>query len=215
MASVCPAREEAVQAHAGAGSFELRDGAAQRADRGGQHRIVPEPLQSELQQSLDPCFTGHVDAAQRLDHAGQGVDHLARIAGQGGFDRGGGAFTVAQHRERPGGVRGGGDHRDPLQVDAHAVTVSHDPVDNRVTSRSTERAMAVSTHPAKGPGRPYSQHAGRALVVALGQDPPRRDVGEQYVVVAGHPGAVPAVRGTEAQRVVHHRLAGQGDHELP
>ena len=81
---------------------------------------------------------------------------LPRIVGQGNLDRGGGAFAVAQLRERPGGVRGGRDHRDPLQVDAHAVPVSHDSVDNRVTSRSTERAMADSTHPAKGPGRPYS-----------------------------------------------------------
>ena len=36
------------------------------------------------------------------------------------------------------------------------LALSHDSDDNRVTSRSTERAMADSTHPAKGPGRPYS-----------------------------------------------------------
>ena len=113
------------------------------------------------------------------------------------------------------GVRRGGDHRDPLQVDAHAASAPHDPVDSRVTRRSTERAMADSTQLANGPGRPYSSMPVCAFVVALGQHPPGRDVGQQHVVVAGHPGAVPAVRGTEAQRVVDHRLAGQGDHELP
>ena len=105
--------KEAMQAHAAAGSVELRYGGAQRTDRGREHRVAFQTLgrQAELRGYLQLACP--LALSQRRQQLREYLGDLCGAVSERNLDRRDGTFAVGQFREHPGSTGASRDRREP------------------------------------------------------------------------------------------------------